>query len=66
MEIAIPAVALGALYIISNQKKKKEAFSTNNQHLSRKSMEYPVDTRKNLHRAQNRYINSKLTKKSKD
>jgi hypothetical protein len=57
MEIAIPAVALGALYIISNQKKKKESFSTNNQHLNRKSMEYPIDRRIDLHQSTNRYTN---------
>ena len=57
MEIAIPAVALGALYIISNQKKKNEPFSTNQRHLSRKSSEYPNDTRYDLHISKNAYVN---------
>jgi len=31
MELAIPGVALGLLYVVSNQKKKNEAFTSRTQ-----------------------------------
>ena len=45
MEIAIPAIALGALYIISNQEKNKsrDSFKINAQ-------DYPEPKNTNLHR----------------
>jgi len=52
MEIAIPAIALGALYIISNQEKNKsrDSFKINAQ-------DYPEPKNTNLHNDINRYLN---------
>ena len=58
MEFIIPAVALGTLYIVSNQeKKKKESFVTNKLGDTWKSSEYPYDTKKNLHDGLNSFTN---------
>ena len=58
MEFIIPAVALGTLYIVSNQEKiKKESFVTNKLGDTWKSSEYPYDTKKNLHDGLNSFTN---------
>ena len=57
MEIAIPALALGTLYIISNQEKKKEAFTSNKLGRDWKQAEYPLDTNIDLHKSNNHYLN---------
>ena len=63
MEIAIPALALGTLYIISkqeqckNQEIKKEAFTQNKMGGVWKSSTWPEDTKKDLVHNVNSYLN---------
>ena len=52
MEIAIPAIALGALYIISNQEKCKSRDSFGVQ-----PQDYPEPKNTSLHNDVNRYRN---------
>ena len=51
MEIAIPAIALGALYIISNQEKCKSRDSFGVQ-----PQDYPEPKNTSLHNDVNRYM----------
>tara|TARA_Y100000817_G_C16861464_1_gene545944 strand:+ start:3070 stop:4818 length:1749 start_codon:yes stop_codon:yes gene_type:complete len=56
MEIAIPAIALGALYIISNQEKCRTQENLSGYNLGN-SQTYPEPTNKQLHNDINRYTN---------